>query len=427
MKPEPRPLGKGMPAFEAPTLKETAETKINIEQPAGGILTLPQALSLALLQNPELAAFSYEVRAREAQALQASLLPNPVFELELENVGGTGELSGFSGVEATAGVAQEILVAGKRAKRTRVAALGSDLAAWDYESVRLDVLTSVRQAFTDVLVAQDQVTLNEELLRLAEQVLQTVQRRVEAGRVSPAEASRAEVELSNTRVALERARRELTAARKRLAATWGSQIPAFEQVTGKIDTFYAIPEVEKLQLQIVQNPDLARWQTVLLQQQAVIDLEDARRIPNPAVFGGFRRLNEIETNAFTVGLAMPLPLFDRNQGARQEARYRLSQAERLQQSVEVQLSAGLTDAYNQLSAVYTEAQTLRASILPQAQNAYDVINEGYLMGRFTFLDVLDAQRTLFDARAQYLRSLGDFQKLAADVERLIGQPLEEIE
>ena len=82
---------------------------------------------------------------------------------------------------------------------------------------------------------------------------------------------------------------------------------------------------------------------------------------------------------------------------------------------------------NRLQSSYKEASTLKDHILPEAQKAYNVINDGYLMGRFDFLDVLDAQRTLFEARGQYLRALTDFHIITAEIERLIAQDLKTVQ
>ena len=105
-------------------------------------LTLPQALALALLQNPELAAFSWEVRAVEAHTLQAGLRPNPELGLEVENLTGYGAFQGGRSVQTTLRLSQRVELGGKRSRRLRVAALERDLAAWDYETKRLDVLTA---------------------------------------------------------------------------------------------------------------------------------------------------------------------------------------------------------------------------------------------------------------------------------------------
>ncbi len=423
--PEPRPLGDEYEVFHAPDGGKPPETPLFPElsqQP----LALEKALSLALLYSPELAAFSYEIRAAEARALQAGLYPNPELDVEMENLGGTGDLRGFRGTETTVGIAQSLLLAGKRYKRMQVAALQSDLAAWDYESKRLDVFTRVREAFIEVLAAQERVKLNQRLVELSRQLVASIAQRVRAGKISPAELSRAQVVQSTTEVELERARRELQAARQQLAATWGSKTADFTEALGQLDTVFTVPPVDKLIPLLSQNPDLARFGTELELRQARIALEDALRIPDPTIAGAVRRINETDDTAFVLSLSVPLPLFDRNQGARQEARINWRKALRERQAVEVQLRSDLIAAYNTLQSAVNEVNVLKSRILPEAENAYRTINEGYLQGRFDFLDVLDAQRTLFEVRGQYLSALRELHRSAAEVERLISQELNSI-
>ena len=171
---EPRRLGREFPISLAPP--EPEATSLPFAEPAGA-LTLRSALAAALLNSPALAAFSWEVRAREGRALQAGLLPNPVFRLELEEFGGGGRRAVFDGAEAAIRLRQLLELGGKRAKRQQVETLNRDLAAWDYETLRLDVFTEVMKAFVTALSAQERVTLAEEQVRLAEEAVQTVARR----------------------------------------------------------------------------------------------------------------------------------------------------------------------------------------------------------------------------------------------------------
>ena len=126
--PQPLPLVAPYPAA-APEEEPGKERAPAASVPGpDSTLTLDRALSLALTRNPGLAAFSLEVRAREARALQASLAPNPDFSIEVENFGGKGTFSGFDGSETTISLGQLMELGGKRGKRTRVAALDGDLA-----------------------------------------------------------------------------------------------------------------------------------------------------------------------------------------------------------------------------------------------------------------------------------------------------------
>jgi cobalt-zinc-cadmium efflux system outer membrane protein len=421
--PEPRPLGNDLPVSRPPLQPSGMASGMPRSEEPTGVLVLRQALALALLYNPELAAFSWEVRAGEARTLQAGLLPNPELELEIENVAGSKDLRGFDGAELTLRLSQLIELGGKRVKRVQVAALERDLAAWDYETKRVDVLTQVTQAFVEVLGAQERVAVQEELVRLAEQVLRTVAERVRAGKVSPVEETRASVAVANSRIPLEQARRELEAARQRLVATWGSTTPAFERAEGSLDTLAALPPLAQLMQRVAQNPDLARWVTEMERRQATLALEEARRVPDLTVGGGVRHLQETDANALVMRLAFPLPLFNRNQGGVLEAQYQLAKGAEARRAAAIRVQAGLGEKYAMLAAAFNEATVLHDAVLPGAQRAFDASNEGYRQGKFSFLEVLDAQRTLFEARERYITALAAYHKTVADIERLIGEPL----
>jgi cobalt-zinc-cadmium efflux system outer membrane protein len=125
-------------------------------------------------------------------------------------------------------------------------------------------------------------------------------------------------------------------------------------------------------------------------------------------------------------LSVPLPVFDRNQGNRLEARYRLAKAEEEQRAATVQAHTALGEAYAALAAAYAVATALKNDALPGAQSAFEATSEGYRQGKFGFLDVLDAQRTLFEVRGQYIEALATYHQAVADVERLIGDRLQAV-
>ncbi len=421
--PTPRPLGAAIPTYQPPANPSLPTTTAREMTKPTGVLHLGQAQALALMKNPELAAFAWEVRAGEARTLQASLTPNPEIGVEFEDFAGSGGLQGVDGAEVTLALSQLIELGDKRQKRTRTAALERDLAAWDYETARLDVLTQVAQAFVDVLSAQERLAVDTELVSLAEQVLQGAEARVKAGKVSPIEETRARVALSTNRIARARAQRELTAAKARLVATWGGERPTFERAEGDLESLQAIPSAETLAGRIEQNPDIARWAMAMAQRQAAITLEEANRIPDPTLGGGFRYFNESKDQAFLFEISVPLPVFDRNQGNILEARYQLAKTEEERRAAAISVRTALAESYAELSTAFTEASALRDEVLPGAQHAFDAASEGYRQGKFQFLDVLDAQRTLFEVRGQYIEALATYHKAVAALERLIGEPL----
>lgn len=428
--PEPpvpkRPLGQDVPVYQpAPGAPERREAP-SFQNPTGEV-SLRDAVALALLHNPGLAAFAWEKRAREARILQAGRPPNPVITTLIQDLGGN---TGFVGAadpiqsQTTIELSQLIELGGKRAARQRFAAADRDLAAWDYEAARIDVLTEVSRAFTDVLAAQETVALTEETTRLVEQVQQSVGLRVAAGVVSPIEETRANVTLAAVRIESARARRSLDASRARLALLWGSPTPAFKAVVGDLKREPApLPPIGELTARIEQSPDLARWAAEVSQREAVLAVERSKRVPDVAVIGGYRRYPEIDSNAFVIGASIPLPLFDRNRGGIEEARSRLAKAYEERRAAQARVAAALTDAYAALASAYDEVTALRSAVLPGSQQTFEAVSEGYRLGRFGYLDVLESQRTLIGAGSQYLRALSDYHKAIANVERLIGAPL----
>jgi outer membrane protein, heavy metal efflux system len=158
-------------------------------------------------------------------------------------------------------------------------------------------------------------------------------------------------------------------------------------------------------------------------RQAALRVEESKRIPDVTVSGGVRLVNDTDDTGFVVRLSLPLALFDRNQGGVLEARHRLAGAEEERRATEVRLAAALAEAYQALLSAYRDVTVIQQEVLPAAQEAFDVATEGYRQGKFGFLDVLDAQRTLFETRGQYLEALSAYHKAVADAERLIGEPL----
>jgi len=422
--PEERPLGRDLETYlppEKPTV--TDMSSLRLEEPVGK-LTLRQALSLALMKNPELAAFSWEVRVNEAMALQSGLLMNPEIDVETENFGGSGDFNRFDLSETTIQLSQVIELARKPSKRRKVAELERDLSGWDYETKRLDVFTDVAKTFLDVLTAQERLAVREEMSRLAKQFYTTVFERVKAGKVSPVEETKARITLASTQIELNRAKSTLKAVRKRLASLWGSLSPNFKEVVGELDNVSPIPDFDLLISRIDQNPDLARWEAEEEHRQAALKLAKALRIPDLTLSGSVRRLNETNDHTFVFGISIPIPIFNTNQGGILMARYRLAKAEEERRSSEVKIRTLLAETYEELSASSAVVTALKKDVVPGAQSAFEAAQEGYRQGKFSFLDVLDAQRTLVEARSQYIESLNAYHISIAEIERLIGDSID---
>lgn len=420
--PAPYPLGHELPAFEAPAAPAAPLPEAPPEPT--GVLRLEDALAAGLLRNPELAADAYEVRAREAALLQAGAHPNPTVSLEFEDFAGSGDFSGFDSAQTTLLLGQLIELGGKRAARIELATATRDLASWDYEVRRIDVLVRTAGAFVDVLAAQERHRLAGEALELARSMQGAAARRLRAGIGSPAEQIRAEVRVDVAGVELEHTEHALATARQALAASWAGDAPLFQRAEGELERLPAVPSLADLELRIEGSPSVARWQTELAQRDAQRATATSARVPDVTLKAGPRRLSGPEDTALVVGVSVPLPLWDRNRGAIAEAEHRLAQVAAEKRAARVRTVTELATARVRLEAASEEAALLRTRVLPGTERAVEALRRGYAAGRSPQLEVLDAERERLAAHEQYLSALSEAHHSAQQIERLTGVPLE---
>lgn len=418
--PEPRPLGRGLPNATATRDDSTPNA---FAEPTGE-LALRDALAAALGSNPGLTGYSFEVRAREAEALQAGLRPNPEIGAGLENFGGSGGVRGLSGSETTIALSQLVELGGKRAKRQNVALYEHNLAEWDYEAARIDVLTETTLAFLEVLAAQEQLALADDLVGVAEEGLTSVSRRVQAGSTSPVEESRARVELETSRISRSMAERALRSAKTQLSSTWGTTIPLFSDAVGNLEDVPEAPPLEALNARIEQTPMLARWAAELDHRRAAVDLARAQSTPDVTIGAGVRYLGEADDAAFVAELSLPLPFFDRNQGGSQAAALRVQRAEEERRASVIRVRTRLTVSHETLLAAGVEIEALRERALPEAEAAFQSAQDAYLRGSMRFTDVLDTKRLLFELKGHYFDALARYHGAVTAIEQLTGAPID---
>jgi cobalt-zinc-cadmium efflux system outer membrane protein len=389
-----------------------------------GTITLREALAAALLGNPEISAAAGEIRMRDGLAVQAGLLPNPSLSAELENVGGSGDFEGVDSAESTLKLSQLIELGGKRGKRMELAALERDSARWDYEVRRVTTLADTARAFIAVVALQQRVEIIDSVVRLTSESAAALDEQLRAGAAQPAEAMRARVAVGQAEILRTQRAGELAAARVQLSALWGSARPGFDRAIGALDAIAPPPPLDTMLAGIEGNPDLARWATALAQRDASVRVEQSRAVPDVTVTAGPRYFSDTQEVGLVFELGLPLPIFDRNQGAIAAARAERDRADAERQAARTAVHSELLQAYEQLRAAYEQAVALRERMVPAAEAARRRTDEAYRAGAVRALDVLDAQRTAFELRDQAVEALAAYHVALVDVERLSGAGLD---
>jgi cobalt-zinc-cadmium efflux system outer membrane protein len=398
------------------------EHRVELVEPQGN-LSQTEALSLALLHSPILQGFAWEIRISDVKTLRAGLLPNPELEFEAENFLGSDQQRDYDSAETTVSISQLFELGGKRAKREALAMSERDLVLWDYETKRLDIIYQVTTRYMEVVANQARLELALETTAVAEDIFNTVVARVKAGKVSPLEQSKSRVELAKARLNSARVDRELVSNKQNLAAVWGSINPLFKQVNGDLFAVKAVPEFSNLLSRLGSNPDLARWAAEIERYQKAIALAKAQKIPNITFMAGGRHFAENNDFAAVAGISAPLFIFDTKQTGVDEAQMVLTQAMQNQQAAKVAIRSSLIEYYQQLQMSLTEITVFRDDVLPSAKEAFRAAKLAYRLGEIGSLDLLDAQRTLFQNSREQLEALATFQLNIAKIERLIGGAL----
>lgn len=390
----------------------TAQTQAATPTTASG-LTLAKAIEAALQQNPQLRAASAELDASDGSVRQAGLLPNPVLGVDQEDTRSATRTT-------TVQLSQTLELGGKRAARVALAQRGKDIAALDLLTRRGDVRAQTVQAFFDALTAQERVKVAEESLRIAGSGVDAAVRRVTAGKVSPTEATRARVAQSTARIEWRQAQAERSAAGRALAALMGAPDGSIQRLDGDVDALPVAPSAADVVARLADAPGVRRAQLQVQQADASYGLARTQAVPDVTVGVGAKRAQELGRTQAVISISVPLPLFDRNQGAQLEALRKRDAAQANAEAEALRLRSEVLQLADLLQARREEVETLRREVLPGAQSAYEAARTGFELGKFSFLDALDAQRTWLQVRSQYFAALAQVHRSAAEIERLLG-------
>lgn len=399
--------------------QEQAVAPPALETPAApAALVLDQAIAWALEKSPVLGASSARADAATASRSQAGALPNPEISIEADNIYGDGPYDGTDGAEITYGVSQLVELPGKRGNRVRVADAEKTKIHYARDAAQLDLIRDVTTAYAEVAAAQAEVGVLEEEYDLATEVRDSVVAKVQAGKEPPIQKNKAEIERSASQIALERARRNLSTKKQALSSLMGGETGDFTVTMESLPSLIAPEPLESYRNRLPQTPDVKSLDADVNQAKAGLSLEKANAVPDPTFNFGVKDIREDDSQAFVAGVSFPFPVFNMNRAGIERAGHDLNAAMLDQRGAQLSLDATLTSIYGDFSSAFSEASALQTAVLPGAEEAFSFARQGYEAGKFSYLEVLDAQRTLFDARRQLNDAVLDYHSKRAEIERL---------
>lgn len=389
---------------------------------SGDPLTLPDALQLAGAagdgapsENPRIVGPREEAAVAEALVEQAGLRPNPEVSFEVENIAGTGAFSGLQATEFTLAASLPIERGGKRRARVREAQAELAVAELRGELAAASLAQAVRERYVAAVAAQARVELAQGIVERNRELARIARVLVEVGREPPLRSLRAQSELAEAEAELKAAQAEALATRFALGALWTDQsapqvpptFPRIEPPPGLLADYQGI----ELRLAAAEREAL----------QAAVARERSLGVPDPAISAGIRRFEESNDQAFLVGVSIPLPLRNHNQGniAAAQARVRASAAR--EAVVLADYRQEVAQARADYMAAQAKADTLETESLPQAEEALRLVEIGYRNGKFPLIEVLGAGEARDEIRAALIDAREAQGRAAARLIRLAAQ------
>jgi cobalt-zinc-cadmium efflux system outer membrane protein len=381
-------------------------------------VTLDQVLAAVLRHNPEIAASTQQRAVAAAETRIARAYPNP----EIDVGGGRWRprlgAPGAGSMEALS-VAQAIELPSVREARVRAAGFGEAAVGAAALVVRNEVGYEARAAFFQLLRRQEEARLAADNVGLLSDILARVRSRVDVGEAPRFELVRAEAELLSARTLADAARLKVEEARALLRRLSGNTLPAQFEAKGALPVAGQPLPLAVLQERVIgAHPALRALAAEHDRARARLDQERALRAPQPTL-----RLSETrdpEVRQTLAGISLPLPLWNRREGQIAQAQANIDLALVQIEAQRVQLLRELDAAYSRLGIAQRQIETFEGGLLSSAEAALRVAESAWRFGERSFLEVLDAQRTLRGVRNDYNQARFDRHAAWMDIERLLA-------
>lgn len=377
--------------------------------------SLTQLESIAIGQNPAVAQAAAEVRALQGKYIQVGLPPNPTIGYTASEIGDSGR-AGQQG----AYVGQQFITGGKLRLNRAVASQEVQQAQQRLAAARERVLTDVRIAFYEVLVAQQRLVVTEDLLEVGQRGVRTVEALLEAKEASGPDLLQSQIEANTAHMLIENARAARLGAWLRLTAVIGAPEMPMAQVAGDLSSdlpnIDATAAVEQI---LTASPQLAAAYTDIERARYALERARVEVVPDLNLQGTaqYDYASEMAIAGAQVGL--PLPIINRNQGGIAQAQSELASAQQNARRLELALRKQYASVYQRYLIARQQVDRYRSEIVPQARETLQLTSQGYEFGELSYLQLLTVQRTYFQTNLAYLDALGRMWAASREIEGLL--------
>jgi outer membrane protein TolC len=387
-------------------------------------LTLEQSIAIALEQNPLILSSLNQYQASLARINQAKAWAQPSlnFDSDLQT-----KLFNFPGSgESYIGLSQTIEFPGKIGVRGKIAAKESEEIFSDINLLKLDLTFQVKQAFYSLLLAEEKMKYAEQDLELAQDFLNKAELKHAAGAVAKVEVLRAHVEVSKAANAVRVAVNEVRLAKAQMNFFLARKKYEPLEINGELKRRPVSLDLERLkQRAFSSRPEMRRIQfsrekESLRKKQAYLSY-----LPDFDLSLSRHRLaGEKTTWDFTLSLPIPLFFWQPKKGEIAEAEALMKSLQNEADHLSNAISLEVEEAYMNALTASNQITLFEEQILTQAEEVYNMFLFSFQEGEIGGIELIDARRTLIEARKSYADALFNYDVTVAALEKSVGQSLE---
>lgn len=387
-------------------------------------LNRAEAIQEALAHNPTLAVAREQIAQARARVTQGYALPEP--SISAAFLGANGAFHPHTGNETDLGVGITIPFPNKIILRGQAAK--GDLGSFDAQYVlqRQLVAAQTAQAYDSLLVAlrhRDDLMVAKQL---AQDFVQKTQARFNAGTAAKLDVVKGQVDVAQAENDLIANERGIANARAGLNRLLGRVLGASIEPADTLGLPLVPTDFARLeQLAMSARPELRGLERQRESARAQAHLAQQYFLPDVTL--GLSRNNIYGTDpTYTTSIGIDLPIFfwQHQNGEVAEAKHRELELSATYRDVSAQVGQDLRNAYSTATVALRQVQFLANALVPSAEEQYKIASSSYALGGSSALEVIDAQRTLLDAKSQYTSALGALNDAVADLERATGAPLD---
>lgn len=384
-------------------------------------LSQDQVVQLALENNPRIRAARQAWEAARARVWPARMLPDPELSFEYETLPEALRLNRFG--ERSIGVNQTLEFPARPYLRGRIAQQEAQVARLEYEAVRTEVAAEVEQVCAQVWAGQRRLGYAEENLRLAAEFRDRTRVRVEAGDASRAELLRAEVEAGRAEVEQAAAQQQLRQARAALNTLLNQDLSTPMKLSDH-DLHYTPVEFDLQGLQqqaLARRPDLQSFRARLEGAQAAQRLASYALLPDLNLGLASQKIRG-EGDYWKTGLSLSVPLWawGKQRPEIAGARAEVARAQAEQVTLRNQVLLQVRQAHVEVETAQQQVRVYRDQMLPSAEEGYQFVRRRYDEGGASYLEVIDAGRTLAETRTTWVEVLLGYHEAVTELKRAVG-------